>query len=192
MNPENLPSDQTIAHYLVTQKQFNPSGTEPFIKSFKGTLTHAKLKKSDIMSTVTPDADLGIGRKAKVELGAHIQWESGGVLQFAQPRKVVRISDDGSHVFVDGSDTGVPIEEVSVVEAQATASAASTPAGKQPQMHQRGFKQDTYTLGSDEGQVILQWPEKMSQESYDELVDWLDLQMRKIARLSGVKAKEKK
>ena len=36
------------------------------------------------------------------------------------------------------------------------------------------------------GQVILQWPEKMSQESYDEFVDWIELQMRKIARPSGI------
>jgi hypothetical protein len=41
----------------------------------------------------------------------------------------------------------------------------------------------------EEGQVILQWPEKMSQESYDEFVDWIELQLRKIARLSGVKQK---
>jgi hypothetical protein len=58
------------------------------------------------------------------------------------------------------------------------------------QRSQQGFKQDVYTLGN-EGQVILQWPEKMSQESYDEFVDWIDLQLRKIARLSGVTPKQK-
>jgi hypothetical protein len=50
------------------------------------------------------------------------------------------------------------------------------------------FHQDVYTLG-DEGKVILQWPEKMTQESYDELVEWVDLQLRKIARISGVNPK---
>jgi hypothetical protein len=44
----------------------------------------------------------------------------------------------------------------------------------------QGFKQDTFSL--DEGQVVLQWPAKMSAESYQDFKDWIELQMRKIAR----------
>ena len=43
-----------------------------------------------------------------------------------------------------------------------------------------GAKQDTFTL--DEGQVVLQWPSQMSQTSYEDFKDWIDLQMRKIKR----------
>lgn len=50
-----------------------------------------------------------------------------------------------------------------------------------------GFNQDVYTLGT-EGRVILQWPEKMSQDSYDELEDWITLQLKKIARINGLKS----
>ncbi len=96
---------------------------------------------------------------------------------------------------LEGSATGLPITEVTVVEAPP--SAAQVQPGTQnaqpfamPQ--QRPFKQDIYTLGTDEGQVILQWPEKMSAESYAELEDWLALQMRKIARLNSIKPEEKK
>ena len=42
------------------------------------------------------------------------------------------------------------------------------------------MKHDTYTL--DEGNVVLQWPSKLSQESYAELEDWLDLMGRKMKR----------
>ena len=42
------------------------------------------------------------------------------------------------------------------------------------------MKHDTYTL--DEGDVVLQWPSKLSQESYAELEDWLDLMGRKMKR----------
>jgi hypothetical protein len=49
-----------------------------------------------------------------------------------------------------------------------------------------GLNQDVFTLGS-EGRVLLQWPEKMSQASYDELSDWIELQLRKIARINGLK-----
>lgn len=43
-----------------------------------------------------------------------------------------------------------------------------------------GAKQDTFTL--DEGQVVLQWPSQMSNTSYEDFKDWIDLQMRKIKR----------
>jgi hypothetical protein len=51
-----------------------------------------------------------------------------------------------------------------------------------------GFNQDVYTLGS-EGRVLLQWPEKISQASYDELSDWIELQLKKIARVNGLKGR---
>lgn len=42
------------------------------------------------------------------------------------------------------------------------------------------MNQDTFTL--EEGQVILQWPAKISQESYNDFKDWLDLMARKVKR----------
>ena len=45
---------------------------------------------------------------------------------------------------------------------------------------------DVYTLGG-EGRVLLEWPEKISQASYDELSDWIELQLKKIARINGLK-----
>jgi hypothetical protein len=72
---------------------------------------------------------------------------------------------------------------------QATAPSAASPARSDaPDENTRegGFNQDVYTLGS-EGKVLLQWPEKISQESYDELSDWIELQLKKIARINGLK-----
>lgn len=45
---------------------------------------------------------------------------------------------------------------------------------------QVGFKQDTFSL--DEGQVVLQFPEKMSSDSYEDFQSWIELQLRKIKR----------
>lgn len=41
-------------------------------------------------------------------------------------------------------------------------------------------RQDTFSL--DEGQVVLQWPAQLSEASYEDLKDWLELQLRKIKR----------
>jgi hypothetical protein len=49
-------------------------------------------------------------------------------------------------------------------------------------------RQDTFTL--DEGQVILQWPTNLSEHSYEDLKDWLELQMRKIRRGIHVSARD--
>lgn len=42
------------------------------------------------------------------------------------------------------------------------------------------MRQDTFSL--DEGLVILQWPVQLSRESYEDLKDWMELQLRKIGR----------
>ena len=42
------------------------------------------------------------------------------------------------------------------------------------------LRQDTFSL--DEGQVVLQWPANLSEHSYEDMKDWIELQMRKIRR----------
>lgn len=139
MHPEDLPSDQTIAHYLVTQKGFNPTATETFLKNFKRTLAYAKLNKSDIVSSEPTPA-------------------------------------------LDDPDQGLQGNVVDLVEALSRVT-STTPAKPQA-MPQRGFKQDVYNF-ADGGQVILQWPEGMSPESFEEFKDWIALELRKISRAVG-------
>ena len=56
----------------------------------------------------------------RVHEGDIVQWKSGEVYQFGGPRKVARIvkdSDLGTYVFVEGQDTtGIPIEQIVVLE----------------------------------------------------------------------------
>lgn len=42
------------------------------------------------------------------------------------------------------------------------------------------IRQDTFSL--EEGQVVLQWPAQLSEASYEDLKDWMELQLRKIRR----------
>lgn len=43
-----------------------------------------------------------------------------------------------------------------------------------------GSRRDVFSL--DEGRVILEWPEKMSPESYEDFQAWVEIQLRKIKR----------
>ncbi|MEM7216686.1 MAG: hypothetical protein AAF423_14200 [Pseudomonadota bacterium] len=52
-------------------------------------------------------------------------------------------------------------------------------AGRQRREVRPGMKEDVYTLP--EGDVVLQWPEQLSQESYDQIEMWSKLMLRKIA-----------
>lgn len=115
-----------------------------------------------------------------IKAGDFVQWESSGVLQFEAPRKVTSFSSDEQFVFVEGSMTGLPIAEVSLQSMpQQTETPMDTlqPPVKPPAP---GAKQDTFSL--DEGQVVLQWPSKMSKNSYEDFKDWIELQVRKIGR----------
>lgn len=49
-----------------------------------------------------------------------------------------------------------------------------------PSKEVQGMRHDVFAL--DEGNVVMQWPEKMSAESYEDFKDWVELMLRKIKR----------
>jgi hypothetical protein len=51
-----------------------------------------------------------------VSVGDYVQWTSGGVAQFVKPRRVTGVSEDGEYVFVEGSNTGIPVAELSATD----------------------------------------------------------------------------
>ena len=72
------------------------------------------------------------GKGPAPEVGDYVQWTSDGVDQFKLARKVRQIQD--RHVWVDGSQTGIPTSEVTVVEPPAPIPVAklTTPAKSGP------------------------------------------------------------
>lgn len=187
--PMGIPTqDHIISAYLLRDKEFNRKVVDGFINNFRANLTFAKIPSSGKMPQ-QKDSEAKDEDSPKIRIGDFIQWDAGGVLQLPQPSQVTRISPDGKFLYVEGSDAGIPIAEAKAQVLFKPGTAALGMTGFAPQVIQKSFKQDIYTLG-EEGQVILQWPEKMSQASYDELVEWIDLQKRKIARLNGIEIKK--
>lgn len=45
--------------------------------------------------------------------GDFIQWTAGGIDQFTRLRRVSLVSECGDYVFVYGSNTGIPVEQIS-------------------------------------------------------------------------------
>ena len=75
--------------------------------------------------------------------------------------------------------------EVSNDEDESKRKLGKQPADNKDRQHrgrpmQTGTKEDVFTL--DEGQVILQWPENLSPESFEDFESWLQLVIRKVKR----------
>ena len=63
-------------------------------------------------SVITPEVKTGDEKSPNLQVGDEVQWTNQGVDQFDKPRKITGISDDGKYAFVEGSNTGIPIEEL--------------------------------------------------------------------------------
>jgi hypothetical protein len=48
----------------------------------------------------------------RIQVGSYVQWESLAVAQFDKPKQVKQLSDDGKFVFVEGTNTGFPIDQI--------------------------------------------------------------------------------
>jgi hypothetical protein len=45
-----------------------------------------------------------------------VQWESNGALQMPSAKRLSHFSDDGNFAFIEGSNTGIPVEELIAVD----------------------------------------------------------------------------
>lgn len=187
----NLPSDANLKHELVTAMHFMPDTAVDAIKQYRRNIEFAKLGNRDKINEEAIAAE--------PDIGDFVQWESQGVAQFKEPRKVTGKSEDGQYLFVDGEKSGLPIDQVRRIEdatgkdkmaLQTTNSAEAIIAGAtkiappnptyKPQCATVGAKQDTYM--ADAGDVIVRWPAVLTREEYEEVSNWLDMLKKKIKR----------
>lgn len=174
-----LPSDETLKHALTFDYFFNENSVTDFIKEYKDTILFAKLIESDTIKD-----------KEKVKIGDNVQWESQGANQFNEPKRVIRLSDDGAYAFIEDSNTGIPVDQLSIADVSEKDRGNGATGGKfTPPKHllqKPGMNNEVFTL--DEGEVTLQWPQKMSLESYEDFKAWLELIAKKAKRSADKKA----
>jgi hypothetical protein len=191
----------------VDRHGFLPGAAAELIKKYKKTIAYAMLGEADKVGDSgsrppQPDApsasvlaDLFGKRLPGVPvLGDWVQWESGGVIQFAEPKRVTGKSEDGAWIFVEGRPTGLSISEIQVVSPPAGAQKTSemtpnfitdTPPSNpdfkpQGQIQTGEFK--NYTMTLDTGDLFVRWPSKISEEDYEGAVAWLDGLKKKMKR----------
>lgn len=91
------------------------------------------------------------------------------------PKRVTYIASDRSHVFVEGSATGIPIEQITKAESPA-------PGNEIPPVKPlAGMAREVFSLG--DGEAVLQWPTSIDAAELEDLEEWLALVVKKLKRL---------
>lgn len=187
--PSGLPSDGTVHHFLVFQKQFNDDAANELIVEFKQTASYISLYQSDdvVDNPVEKDDTDPSNQPPKIKVGDRVQVTVGGVDMYADGATVLGFSDDGRYVFTDEADSGAKIEEVTLLESAIEAPAVERPPVPAHLLGKRKPEQDEVTKpGSrkaifpvDDGDVALIFPEDISEEGLKTLGMYLDIFLKK-------------
>ncbi len=119
-------------------------------------------------------------------IGDLIQWEFGGALQLPEPRRVRAVSDDGQWVFIEQSETGIPMDEV-IVDQKGVAPKVVPKPPVLPLVEEstaKGTRREVFAL--DEGDVVLTFPADLSSTSFEDLDAYLKVFIAKMRRRSGI------
>ena len=108
---------------FLNREGFNPSAVSPAAKAFVNTMEFVKSladseshrrDEGDVAGSDSLDDETAFGGAS---VGDMIQWESQGALQFETPRRVRWVSPDGAWLAVEDSETGIPMNQVTVEQA---------------------------------------------------------------------------
>lgn len=192
---DGLAPDATIRDYLIFQRdvKFNPDSVGTFIAQLKNSASYANLYS--LANTTELDGEPEASRAAEIKAGDWVQWTSQGQAQFPTPRKVLALSDDGLFAFVEGTDTGMPVDQLTIEKTpqDASAKAGNAPrnpfaevatayinyankAGPAPQ----GVVEEVFAVGSK--RIVIQFPNEMSAEEFQDVTDWFRILERKMKR----------
>ncbi len=182
---------QSMRSTLIFSHGFNDSTVDIFLTNYKKSVQFAGLL--DVADEKDRSSEQGSGGKSAPSVGDFVQWEHAGVLGFPQALKLVKFSDDGTYAWVEGHSTGLPVGELVKAEAPPIIPPQLPPAGEQRLRREgaftgdrtlppkgAGMRQEVFSL--DEGDVTIQWPDRISTESLKDFEEWLTILQRKVRR----------
>jgi hypothetical protein len=110
------PGDTIARSHLKAERGLTDQASRSLLSIYKENLAFADLTGDDKIPEVDGDAVPPPPYANHIKVGDYVQWTSGGIDQFKAPRKVVGIFPDGLHVQVFGSNSGIPMHDLTVVE----------------------------------------------------------------------------
>jgi len=114
--------DALLVHALTAERvqqgkaPYSEDSASDVLRVYRDTLAYAGLSDSDKQSDEGEASPLAqdevAAPRTPAKVGDFVQWVSGGVVQFAEPKRVRAVSDDGEWAFVEGSKTGIAMAEL--------------------------------------------------------------------------------
>ncbi len=129
------------------------------------------------------------GRPDEAHALSQLQFEGGFTVDGARLflrvfDETIRFTGSSEHEKTTGiEENGDSVDELQNEVIDESDRATVNKAKRRPVEARAGTKQDIFSL--QEGDVIFQWPEIISAESYEDLEDWTKLMLRKIKRSIG-------
>ena len=112
------------------------------VSNYRATLEFAKLIGNEGDESVDSEVDthkdlkdLEASASEAVRVGSFVQWVSNGQHRFSSPRRVLGVSPDGKYAFVEGTQAGLPMTELTpeaVPQAELFAEPPANPFYEEP------------------------------------------------------------
>jgi hypothetical protein len=188
--PNGLPSDATLQTYLVLDRGFNETGAKSLIAELRDTLAFAKVDLSGNIPMPAASVDGEEDPPQKIEVGDLVQVEIGGVFQLKEPRRVRAVKEhEGSDwVFIEGSETGFPMDQIVLHQATDAARNAASNLKKPPVLpldgegdasNDSGWQQER--LIDDGGEeILIRYKGEASINRYEFIRDYLDFKIKRL------------
>lgn len=179
------PPNEVCLDDLVLKHGFTEASAPQFLRVYDETISFAGLSSSDKVTGASDEEDEeGESDPPSVGVGDRVQWVSQGSMQFPAARRVRALSDDRHWVFVEGSETGIPVHQIEITE-KAPPSGAAAPSTTPPKLPlaeespASGWEEER--LIDDDGELILiRYRGKPSPERYAYIRDYLDFKLKRM------------
>ena len=192
------PPDAVCLDQLILKDKFTDSAAHTLLRVYDETVAFAGLRNTDKVAATGNGGGDGANDvldppplAGKPKVGEFVSWETnGGILMF-DARRVLGLSPHGEYVFVEGSQAGLPIQEVTVVSAPANTFTPTPPPNPFVSADQKersdplprpGMKGDIFTFHEGDAHAVFQWPSSMTKDQLEDLESWLQIKLRSIKR----------
>lgn len=182
-----VPEDGVVTY--LNRQGFNPNAVRPAAKAFLETMSYLQELGVSESHRVDPKPDEHSEVKyGGAAVGDLVQWEVEKVLQMEKAARVraVQNHDGKDWVFVEGSETGIPMEQV-IVDKKGAGEQSNII--KPPTLAEekaptpKGMRKEVFAL--DEGDVVLTFPDSLSATSFEDLDAYLKVFISKMRRRAG-------
>jgi hypothetical protein len=110
----HVPSDTVARSHLKIDRGLSEQSARSALGIFKENIAFANVKGDGKVAEIK-DGKGSLKKPPVPKVGDFVQWTSNGIDQFKPARKVTKI--EGDHVWVFGSNTGIPMKEVTLANA---------------------------------------------------------------------------